>query len=114
MPAAAIKAVFAMEQVAECAPGSGAQYQRSLRERFFVLEENVAHREVQLAVADALGIPRLALQRRLDDVSAYAAVREDHIEKERLRIQGSPTYVVRRRSSDALRQLRLLRASKHC
>lgn len=93
VPAAAIKAVFAMEQVAECAPGSGAHYQRSLRERFFVLEENVAHREVQLAVAEALGIPRLALQRRLDDGSAFAAVWEDHIEKERLRIQGSPTYV---------------------
>ena len=34
-----------------------------------------------------------ASERRLDDGSALAAVCEDHAEKERLRLQGSPTYV---------------------
>ena len=93
VPAAAIKAVFSMERGAECASGTGARYQCSLRERFFVNEENVARRDVQLAAAEALGLPRGQLERRLDDGSAFAAVWEDHIEKERLRIQGSPTYV---------------------
>lgn len=92
-PAAAIKAVFAMEVRAEIAAGSGARYQRALRERFFVNEENIAHRDVQLSVAETDGVPRAPIERQLDDGSALAAVWEDHNEKERLRIQGSPTYV---------------------
>lgn len=92
-PATAIKAVFAMEARAEVAAGSGARYQRALRERFFVNEENIARRGVQLSVAEADGVPRAPIERQLDDGSALAAVWEDHNEKERLRIQGSPTYV---------------------
>ncbi len=90
-PAAAIKAVFALED------GRGEElgptYQRTLRERFFVGESNIALRSVQLEVAEELGLPREALEQRLDDGSALAAVCEDHAEKERLRLQGSPTYV---------------------
>jgi predicted DsbA family dithiol-disulfide isomerase len=92
-PGAAIKAVFAMETRAEIAGGSGARYQRALRERFFVNEENIACRGVQLSVAEAESLPRAPIERQLDDGSALAAVWEDHNEKERLRIQGSPTYV---------------------
>jgi predicted DsbA family dithiol-disulfide isomerase len=92
-PAAAIKAVFAIEARAEIAAGSGARYQRALRERFFVNEDNTARRDVQLSVAEADGVPRAPIERTLDDGSGLAAVWEDHNEKERLRIQGSPTYV---------------------
>jgi predicted DsbA family dithiol-disulfide isomerase len=92
-PAAAIKAVFAIEARAEIPAGSGARYQGALRERFFVNEENIASRDVQLSVAEAHGLPRVPIERHLDDGSALAAVWEDHNEKERLRIQGSPTYV---------------------
>ena len=92
-PATAIKAVFAMEARSECPSGSGALYQRTLRERFFVSEENVALRNVQLAVAEVQGLPRDAIEQQLDDGTALAAVWEDHQDKERLRIQGSPTYV---------------------
>ena len=87
-PAAAIKAVFAGNDVAV-----GAEYQRLLRERFFVAEENIAHRAVQLAVAEELGLARAPIEAGLDDGSALAAVCADHAEKERLRLQGSPTYV---------------------
>lgn len=90
-PAAAIKAVFALED--GLGEDVGPRYQRVLRERFFVDESNIAHRSVQLEVAEELGLPREALERRLDDGSALAAVCEDHAEKERLRLQGSPTYV---------------------
>ena len=48
---------------------------------------------MQLEVAEGLGLPRGPIEQRLDDGSALAAVCEDHAEKERLRIQGSPTYV---------------------
>lgn len=90
-PAAAIKAVFALEE--ERGDDFGAGYQRALRERFFVAEANIARRAVQLEVAEELGLPRAPIEARLDDGSALAAVCEDHAEKERLRIQGSPTYV---------------------
>lgn len=90
-PAMAIKAVFALGD------GRGDEvgpiYQRALRERFFVGEANIALRSVQLEVAEELALPRGPIEQRLDDGSALAAVCEDHAEKERLRIQGSPTYV---------------------
>lgn len=86
-PAAAIKAVFAHDEQ------MGPSYQRALRERFFVGEENIALRSVQLEVAETLGLERGPIEARLDDGSALAAVCQDHAEKERLRIQGSPTYV---------------------
>lgn len=88
--AAAIKAVFALEEEAEV---RGPTYQRVLRERFFVAEQNIALRSVQLEVAEELGIPRGKIEQRLDDGTALASVWEDHTEKERLRLQGSPTYV---------------------
>ena len=90
-PAAAIKAVFAFGDGGD--EDAGPTYQRALRERFFVGESNISLRSVQLEVAEDLGLPREAIEQRLDDGSALAAVCEDHAEKERLRIQGSPSYV---------------------
>jgi predicted DsbA family dithiol-disulfide isomerase len=90
-PAMAIKAAFALDE--ERGEAVGPTYQRVLRERFFVAERNIALRAVQLEVAEELGLPRAPMEARLDDGSALAAVCEDHAEKERLRIQGSPTYV---------------------
>ncbi len=89
--AAAIKAVFALKD--GLGDLNGPAYQRMLRERFFVEEENIALRSVQLQVAEQLDLPRAPIERSLDDGSALAAVWEDHTEKERLRLQGSPTYV---------------------
>jgi predicted DsbA family dithiol-disulfide isomerase len=92
-PAVAIKAVFAAERAGDVGSGAGASYQRALRERFFCGGADVARRSVQLEVAEALGLARAPLEARLDDGTALAALCEDHAEKERLRIQGSPTYV---------------------
>ncbi len=92
-PASAIKAVCAIEARGDVPVGTAAEYQRVLRERFFVHEQDIARREVQLALAEAMKLPRRPIEMRLDDGSALAAVWEDHNEKERLRIQGSPTYV---------------------
>lgn len=90
-PAMAIKAVFATDEGREQA--AGPSYQRALRERFFVGESNISLRSVQLEVAEELGLARLPIEEHLDDGSALAAVCEDHAEKERLHLQGSPTYV---------------------
>lgn len=92
-PGAAIKAVFALEARGEAPPGTGARYQWALRQRFFVQNQDVCRRAVQLEVAEALGIPRGAVERGLDDGSALAALWEDHNLRDELKIQGSPTYV---------------------
>lgn len=91
--AMAIKAVFAMEARAGAPSGSGARYQRALRDAFFVEGANAARRDVQLRVAEAQELARAPIEEQLDDGTALAAVWEDHMEKERLKIQGSPTYV---------------------
>lgn len=90
---AALEAVFAMEQEEEIPKGAAAAYQLAMRRRFFVDGKNVTRRRVQLALAEELEVPRASLERRLDDGSAIARLHEDHERKDRLRIQGSPTYV---------------------
>lgn len=92
-PGCAIKAVQALEARQQVPAGTAATFQRRLRAAFFVDERNVARRTVQLEVAETLGVPCAQLETRLDDGTAMAALWEDHLEKERLRIQGSPTYV---------------------
>lgn len=90
-PAAAIKAVFGLDD--GLGEEAGPVYQRGLRERFFVAEQNIALRRIQLELAEEMRLPLASIEARLDDGSALRAVWEDHDEKERLRIQGSPTYV---------------------
>lgn len=92
-PAAAIKAVCELERLGEAAAGAGARYQHALRRRLFVENQNVARRSVQLELCEAQDLSRAAVERRLDDGSALARVWEDQNEKDRLRLQGSPTYV---------------------
>jgi predicted DsbA family dithiol-disulfide isomerase len=92
-PAVAIKAVWALERAGHAEPGMTDRYQHALRKRFFVESQNIAHRALQLEAAEALDIARAGIERRLDDGSALALVSEDLQEKERLKLQGSPTYV---------------------
>lgn len=92
-PGAAIKAVCMLEEAEHAAAGVAARYQHDLRRAFFVEERNIATRRVQLEVAEALSLSRAQIEPLLDDGSALARVWEDYQEKERLRIQGSPTYV---------------------
>ncbi|MCL2778657.1 MAG: DsbA family protein [Polyangiaceae bacterium] len=90
-PAAAIKAVFALGE--GLGMKAGPAYQVALRERFFVAEQNIALRKIQLELAEEMNLPREPIEASLDDGSALCAVAEDYAEKERLRIQGSPTYI---------------------
>lgn len=92
-PGAAIKAVCALERAGRVAPATGAAYQRRLREAFFVDHLDVAHRAVQLRLAEELDIPRAPVEQHLDDGTALALLWEDHRLREELQIQGSPTYV---------------------
>lgn len=90
---AAAKAVTVLEEQGTVAPGTGGRFIGQLRDRFFEDNRNTARRSEQLAIAEALDVPRAALEALLDDGTGLSRLWEDHAERERLRLQGSPTYV---------------------
>ncbi|MCB9741862.1 MAG: hypothetical protein H6741_23660 [Alphaproteobacteria bacterium] len=90
---AAIKAVGDLEHAGLVDEGSLALYQWRLRQRFFVDEQNIAERRVQLGLAEELDLPRGAIEERLDDGRAMAWLFEDTMERERLGLRGSPSFV---------------------
>ena len=92
-PGAAIKAVFAQADSGSLSRETAVQFQEKMRQAFFVENLNIARRAVQLQLAESLAIPRDFLEGQLDDGSALALLWEDHIQREALHIQGSPTYV---------------------
>lgn len=92
-PAAAFEAVRALESHGALPTGTSSGWLRHLRYAFFVQDRNIARREVQRACAEEHGLPWEAVERRLDDGSALAAVWSSHEERQRLGIQGSPTWV---------------------
>ena len=89
----ALCAVARLEREAAIEEGLFAKFQWRMRERFFVENRNVARRTDQLALAEALGIARAPIEAALDDGSALALLWEEQHERERLLIEGSPTYV---------------------
>lgn len=92
-PAAAFEAVRAAEARGELADGSAARWLRHLRRAFFVDNRNIARRDVQRACAEEMGLPWDAVAAGLDDGSALAGVWSSHEERQKLGIQGSPTWV---------------------
>lgn len=92
-PGAAVRAAYLAEEQGAAERLTGVTYERTLRERMFVDNLNIARREVQLETAEASGIAPAILEQRLQDGSAMAALAEDQRLKQSLGIQGSPTYV---------------------
>lgn len=92
-PAAAFEAVRALVASGALPDGADGAWLRALRHAFFVDDRNVARRDVQREVATALGLPWDAIAAGLDDGTALAAVWSAHEERQRLGIQGSPTWV---------------------
>lgn len=92
-PSAAFEAARQAETAGHLPVGSAARYLRALRHAFFVGAKNVARREVQAEIATELGLPWAAIAVPLDDGEALARVWESHEERQRLGIQGSPTWV---------------------
>jgi predicted DsbA family dithiol-disulfide isomerase len=89
----AIKAVMALEADGLVGEGIGAAYQWQLRRSFFVDNRNTARRSAQLELAEAMELPVAALEAMLNDGRAMALLWEDHLERESLKLRGSPTYV---------------------
>lgn len=91
-PASAIKAVDLLAQEGAIAPDAPGDFTQALRAAFFCDHLNIARRDVQQRVAEALTLPWPRIQARLDDGRALAALWEDHAEREARRVQGSPTW----------------------
>jgi len=92
-PSAAVAAVRLAEGAGELPGGATGRYLRALRHRFFAENLNVARRSAQAETAEALALPWAPIAAALDDGRALAALWEDHEERVRLGIQGSPTWV---------------------
>ena len=90
---AALGAVAELERREQIDAGRFAEYQWQMRRRFFVDDRNTARRSVQLELAEELGLPRAPIEAQLDDGSALALLWEADEERQRLFIEGSPTYV---------------------
>lgn len=90
---AAIKLAFDAERAGDEVRGSGAAYQRALRRAFFVDARDISARGVQLEVAAEAGLDPDRLRAGLDSGRGLARVAEDEDERQRQRLQGSPTWV---------------------
>jgi predicted DsbA family dithiol-disulfide isomerase len=93
-PGAAFKAVQLMVAADKAPEGCELAYLERMREWFFLENRNIARRDVQLALAESLGIPRAPLEACRDNGQAFAALWEDHQERERLKLRGSPTWLL--------------------
>jgi predicted DsbA family dithiol-disulfide isomerase len=65
-----------------------------LRRAFFHECRDVSTRQVQCEVAEELGIPPAAVEAEIGSGAAFAALAADYQERDRLRIEGSPTFVL--------------------
>lgn len=65
-----------------------------LRLAFFRDLEDVGTQDIQMRIADELGLPRAAIEQRLHDGEAMAAMCRDLELRDRYRVDGSPTYVL--------------------
>lgn len=92
-PGAALASVFAMVDDEKVSLQQAADYQWRMRQRFFVDNQNVARRSVQLELAEASDVPRAELEARLDDGTGMSRLWEDHARRESLGLRGSPTFV---------------------
>ena len=90
---AAAKAAFLMEERGEAEAGAGATYLRALRRRAFAENDNICRREIQLAVADSVGIASDRMNALLDGGLPLAALAEDDEDRKAAGVRGSPTYV---------------------
>lgn len=90
---AALALVHRMAEDGTTSRAQAERYQWRMRERFFVENQNVARRSVQLELAEETDVSRVELERRLDDGTGLSALWEDHARREKLGLRGSPTFV---------------------
>ena len=71
-----------------------AQVLSAFRAAFFRDGRNIACWDVQCEIAEALDIDRVAVERSIHDGTAFARLAADYQDVDRMRIEGSPSYVL--------------------
>jgi predicted DsbA family dithiol-disulfide isomerase len=89
-----IKAAELAEAIGACAPGAPAALTHDLRHGFFRDGRDIARRDVQRDIAAAAGLDVAAVEAFIDDGRAFASLAHDYQEADRMRIQGSPSFVL--------------------
>jgi predicted DsbA family dithiol-disulfide isomerase len=65
-----------------------------LRCAFFAECRDIAQRHVQYEVAEELGIPPGSIEAEINSGRAFASLAADYQERDRLKLEGSPTFVL--------------------
>jgi len=65
-----------------------------LRRAFFHECRDISQRKVQHAIAEQIGISLASVEAEINSGAAFASLAADYQQRDRLRIEGSPTYVL--------------------
>jgi predicted DsbA family dithiol-disulfide isomerase len=66
----------------------------AFRRAFFAEARDIADWDVQCAIAESFGVDIGAVERKFRDGTAFAGLAADYQDAERMRIEGSPTFVL--------------------
>jgi len=89
-----LKAVSLQEAAGECPAGTTKDVTWALRQAFFERARDIGRWEIQCAAGEAAGLNRAAIEARLHDGSAYAALACDLQDAEAMHVHGSPSFVL--------------------
>tara|TARA_R110002124_G_scaffold105934_2_gene257177 strand:+ start:4280 stop:4987 length:708 start_codon:yes stop_codon:yes gene_type:complete len=95
-----IKAVQIVELKSEGGGDSGAggplsaQLIWQLRRAFFQECRDISQRRVQHAIAEQIGIPIAPVEAEINNGAAFALLAADNLQRDQLKIEGSPTFVL--------------------
>ena len=94
-----LSAVFEWERTripaaAESEPRIFESVMWALRRGFFEEGLDISHRDIQHGLAQPFGIDLAAVDAAIDDGSAFARLSADYQAAEKMRIEGSPTFVL--------------------
>ena len=89
-----LKAVQAEETAGLCAPGTFEAALLAMREAFFRDAQDIGCWSVQCAVGTACDIELTAIEGRIHDGTAFAALASDYEAASAMTIQGSPSFIL--------------------
>ena len=89
-----LKAVSLQETAGECPAGTTENVTWALRQAFFEGARDIGRWEIQCAAGEAAGLDLAAIEARLHDGRAYAALASDLQDAEAMHVHGSPSFVL--------------------
>jgi len=89
-----LKAAQLAELDGELPPGSADRLTRALRTAFFAEARDISTIQVQRVTAGAAGVALGAIETRIEDGRAFAALSSDYSDAESMGLKGSPSLVL--------------------